>query len=183
MRLGRRYCVAVKPARDVVVIELLAPYHSGERLPHQGRLIVARVLGGKRRIILVGFAAPIGMDSFEVRRRDRVCARHVAREAKPELDRLAGPRPRCDTRSHFCALPRRIYRRRAMNDVVVDAVLRIGRLRSGDAVKVPGVGFVFTEQQRRRLSGRIRPGSEAPAAQQFLFRDRADVATCRQSPG
>ncbi len=64
-----------------------------------------------------------------------------------------------------------------MNDVVVDAVLWIGRLLSGDAIQVPGIGFVFTEQQRRRLSGRIRPGSEAPAAQQFFFSDRADVAS------
>src|SRR6185312_8952708 len=103
-------------------------------------------------------------------------------QAKPELDGFAGADPEAIPAGHFCTLLRRIYGRRTVNDVVVDAVLRIRRLFGGDAIQVPGIGFVFAEQQRRRLSGRIRPGSEAPAAQQFFFSDRANVAGVSSRP-
>src|SRR5215831_10703639 len=56
--LGRTYDIAVEPARDVVMIELLAPQDPGECLPHHCRLFLARAVGGKRCIVLVSFAAP-----------------------------------------------------------------------------------------------------------------------------
>ena len=180
--LGRTYDVAVEPARDVVMVELLAPQHSSERLPHHCGLIVTRALRGQRCIVLVSFAAPVGVDPLEVCPEVRSLAEPITCQAKPELDRLAGSDFETIPASHFCTMPRRIYRRRTVNDVVVDAVLWIGRLLSGDAIQVPRIGFVFTEQQRRRLSGRIRPGGEAPAAQQFFFNDRADVASFSSRP-
>src|SRR5215471_16046947 len=170
--LGRTYDVAVEPAGDVVMVELLAPYHSGERLPHHCGLVLTRAVRGQRFIVFVSFAPPVGMDPLEVCPEVRSLAASVTCKAKPELDGFASSHFEAIPAGHFCALPCRIYRRRTVNDVVVDAVLWIGRLLSGDAIQVPGVGFVFTEQQRRRPSGRIRPRCEAPAAQQFFFGDR-----------
>jgi hypothetical protein len=116
------------------------------------------------------------VDPFEARPEVRSLTGPITGEAKPELDRFAGGDFEAIPTGHFRALSRRIYGRCAVDDVVVDSVLRIGRLLSDDAIQVLGIGFVFTEQQRRRLSGRICSGNEAPAAQQLFFRDRADVA-------
>jgi hypothetical protein len=64
-----------------------------------------------------------------------------------------------------------------MDDVIVDAVLRIRRLRRCAVVKSSDVGFVLTEQWRRRLAGRAKAGNEPPFAEQLLFRDHACGAT------
>jgi hypothetical protein len=155
------------------VIELLAPYHSGKRLPHHGRFIIARTLGGERRIILVGFPAPIGVNLFEAGAEIGCFSRHVPRQAKPDLDRFTGGDRDAIPERHFRALAGRIHRVRAVDDVIVDAVLWIRRLRRRAVVESLDVGLVLAEQQRRRLAGRVQAGNEPPFAEQFLFRDHA----------
>ncbi len=139
-------CVAVKPASNVIVIELLAPYHSRERLPHHCRFIVARAFGGERRIILVGFSAAIGVDSLEAGAKIGCFSGHVAREAKPELDGFTGADRDAIPGRHFRAVARGIHRSRAMDDVIIDAILWIRRLRRSAVVESPNVGFVLAEQ-------------------------------------
>jgi hypothetical protein len=75
------------------------------------------------------------MNFFEADAEIGLCTRHVAREAKPELDRLPGRDRDAIPERHLGALAGRIYRVRAMDDVIVDAVLRIRRLRRGAVVK------------------------------------------------
>ncbi len=55
-RLGR---IAVQPAGDVVVVELLAPQHPGERLPHHHRLVGRRPRRGQLGVELVRLGPPL----------------------------------------------------------------------------------------------------------------------------
>jgi hypothetical protein len=64
------------------------------------------------------------------------------------------------------------YGRRTADDMIVDAVLRIGRLLRGVAVEISGIGFVFAEQLLRQSSGRVGAGIEAPGTKQFPRRRR-----------
>ena len=50
--------VAVEPAGDVVVVELLAPEHPGERLPHHQGLVGRRRCRGQLGVELVGLGPP-----------------------------------------------------------------------------------------------------------------------------
>src|SRR6516162_7943938 len=55
-RRRRLTWIALQPGADVIVVELLAPYHAGESLPlHESRIFVGLVLL-KLRIILISFA-------------------------------------------------------------------------------------------------------------------------------
>ena len=70
--------VALEPARDVVVIELLAPDHAGERLAHDRGFVIGSVGGAERSVVLVGLARTIGERAVEagteVERQSRVRA-------------------------------------------------------------------------------------------------------------
>src|SRR6202035_523337 len=117
-RYRRRHRIAIEPACDVVVIKLLTPYHPRERLPHHRRLIVTHVARSKRCIILLSFAATIGMDSLEACAEVGSFYGKVACQAKPQFAGLArGDREVIPAR-HFRATARWIYRRSAMDDVV-----------------------------------------------------------------
>jgi hypothetical protein len=160
------------------VIELLAPYHPRKRLPHYRRFIVARAIGSERCVILVSFAATIGMDSLETRAEVDHFAGYVTRQAKSEFDGLAGGNRKAIPACHLRTAARGIYGRSAMDDMVVDAVFGVWRLLTGATVEVLSIGFVLAEQQRWRLTGRIQTGNELPPAEQFFFRDRANkIAT------
>ena len=175
-RSRRRHRIAVEPACDVVV--LLAPYHPSERLPHYRCLLVTRVARSKRCIILLSFAATIGMDLLEASAEVGSFAGKVACQANPQFDGLARGDREVIPASHFRAAARRIYRRSAMDDVVVDAIFGVWRLLIGAGVEVPGIGFVLAEQQRWPFAGWIRTGNESPPAEQFFLRNRAnDVAS------
>ena len=75
--LGR---VAVEPGGDVVVVELLAPQHPGERLAHHQRLVRGRGVGRQVGVELVGFGAAGGG--------------HVVRSPARRLGRAAAAAPR-----------------------------------------------------------------------------------------
>jgi hypothetical protein len=120
----RWHLVARQPMRDITVIELQAPAHSRLRLPHHHRFFVVRPFRSKRRVKFVGFAASVSL---------RLC------EGVAEIDRSAGVSRA--SRSLISAVsqapivmwcqqaifvPRRSGRRRAIDDVVLDAILRIG---------------------------------------------------------
>ena len=70
--------------------------------------------------------------------------------------------------------PRRIYRRSAMDDVVVDAVFR--GMASAHRSSHRGTGHWFRSRRTAawRLAGRILTGNKLPPAEQFFFRDRAN---------
>src|SRR6201991_474056 len=116
----RRKLVTIQPARDVVMIELLAPYHSGKRLPHHGSFVGACVIGCERRIIFISFTAPIGKNLLEAGAEIEWSSRHVAHEAKPELDGLSGGNRDAIPACHLGAVPGWIDRRCTADDVIVD---------------------------------------------------------------
>src|SRR6185369_2838055 len=116
---GRTYDVAVEPARDVVMVKLLAPQHASERLPHYYGLLLTRVVRSQRGIVLVGFAPPVGMDPLEVCSEVRGLVASITCQAKPELDRFAAGDFEAIPAGHFCTPPRGIYGRRTVNDMVV----------------------------------------------------------------
>ena len=93
-RRGRRRLrrVAVEPARDVVVVELLAPQHPGEGLAQHERLVVRRLRRRQLGVELVRLAEP--------RRRDRVEVgpRIAAARGRPEPDPQRDRRARLDAR-------------------------------------------------------------------------------------
>src|ERR1700739_811609 len=155
-----RQHVAVEPARNVIVIELLAPYHSGKRLPHHCRLIIARAMGRERRIVLVSLPAAIGMNLLKTGTKIECASRHVARKAKPELDGFTCSDRDAIPECHFGAMAGRIHRVRAMDDMIVDAILGVGRLLFQVAIEVPGIGLVLAKEWRWRAAGRVEPGNE-----------------------
>ena len=61
-RLGR---VTVEPAGHVVVVQLLAPQHPGEGLPHHHRLVRAGRLRGQLGVELVGLGPALVDDAVE----------------------------------------------------------------------------------------------------------------------
>ena len=118
--------VAVEPAGNVVVVELLAPQHAGERLPHD-RGFIGRCRGrGEFGVELVGLVPSLRLHPGEVRaeRGRRVRASAFRSQAQPHLRGLAGthrqPVPGCT----LGAPPLRIDGVGTWDDVVVDAVLR-----------------------------------------------------------
>ncbi len=151
-RLGR---VPVQPAGDVVVEQLLTPQHPGGRLPQHQRLIRARAGRCQLGIELIGLGLALGHHLIEVLTQ---CGRRLGRGAptpgcgrsqpEPQLGGLPG--------RHGDLVPERalgpgadgVDRGRAVDHVVVDAVLGIGRDRFG-AVQPGQVGLVLTEQQLR----------------------------------
>ena len=159
--LGRRWRlrrVAVEPALHVVVVELLAPDHPGERLPgDQARVVVD---GGRDHLAveLVGLHATLREHLVEAR-----AERGVGR-GRPEADpdHLGLPRrdrqavPPGDLRADAV----RVHRRRACDHMVVDPVLGVRRgVRR--AVEPRQVGVVVAEQQ---VGGRaVRTGVQLPA--------------------
>ena len=92
-RLGR---VAVEPALDVVVVELLAPQHSGEGLTHHVRLVVGHAGRRQLGVELVGLRAP----ARDARRRSPTTGRAslaAGRSRRRSSTRRAGSRPRRGT--------------------------------------------------------------------------------------
>jgi hypothetical protein len=166
----RRHLVALEPARDVIVIELQAPAHSRESLPHHHRFFVGRPLRAQGRVILVGFTAPVGL-----RLRERVpevhcSARSVAGQPELDLGSLSGSDRNAVPAGHLRPASFGIDCRRAIHDGVVDAILGIGR-RSGASKEFGEVGLVVAKQKRGRAPCGIRAGGELPCAELLVLGD------------
>ena len=172
-RLGR---IAVEPRGDGVVVELLAPDHSREGLSHDVGLVFRRVLRPHGRVVLVGLADAVGERPFEARAEIQRLARIVAREPHPQLDAIARRDHEAIPARHLRALPRRVDGRIAGDDVVVDAVLGVGRPR-GRAVETRHVGLVLAEQELRRPAGGVAARAQPPAPELFLLGERARLFT------
>ena len=155
-RLAR---VAVEPAGHVVVVELLAPEHAGERLAHH-RGFVGRCRGrGEFGVELVGLGAPLRHYPGEVR------ASAVAGSGPPPAGRRRSrssavwPGPTVSRYQAAHLVPRRsgLTVSAPGDDVVVDAVLRPSRGRR-NSVEPFKIRVVVTEQQLRVGALRVRPG-------------------------
>ena len=151
-RLGR---IAVEPAGDVVVIELLAPDHAGERLAHDRGLVVGRARRAERGVVLVGLARAVGERAIEARAEVERGALILPREPQPQLDGGARRDGEAIPARHLRAPALGVHRRRAADDVIVDAVLRVRRLRRRPE-QARGVRLVLAEEELRRRAGRDR---------------------------
>ena len=175
-RLGR---IAVEPAGDVVVIELLAPDHAGERLAHDRGLVVGRASRAERGVVLVGLARAVGERAIEARAEVGRGALILPREPQPQLDGGTRRDGQAIPARHLRAPALGVHRRRAADDVIVDAVLRVRRLRRRPE-QARGVRFVLAEEELRRCAGGIGPRREPPAAEAFLLRERGRGARRRR---
>ena len=156
-RLGR---IAVEPALDVVVVELLAPEHPRERLPHHARLVVGAGRRRQLRVELVRLAPPVGHDAAEV---------HPGRGG-----RAAGRSRRRSSTVSPAGTVRRVVegglRAAALgvdgggtaDDVIVDPVLRVPG-GAADPEQPLGVRLVVAEEQRRRRRRQARRRRRARA--------------------
>ena len=117
LRLSR---IAVEPAREAEVIELLAPDYAGEGLPHDRSFLVRRILRPERCVVFIGVALARGHRVGKTRAEIEGGFRVVALEPQPQLD--LGARRHCHAiaRRHFRAAPFGIDRRGARDDVIVD---------------------------------------------------------------
>ncbi len=146
-RRGRLARIAVQPLADDVVVILLAPQQPRERLSHHVLAVVAQRGRDDVRVELVGFGDPI-VEDLGVRVRERGGDEGVG---QPQMEHRAAARG--DER----AIPRGALRpgarrvdcgRLAADDVLVDAVLDIGRRVRGMEEPL-GVRLVVREQQLR----------------------------------
>ena len=155
---GRRFGlgrVAVQPPGDIVVEQLLAPQHTGGGLPQHQRLIRARARRRQLSVELIRLGLALGHHLIEVRaERGRHLGRGPARpaggrpEPEPELGGLPGRHGDLVPERALGPDPGRVDRGRAVDHVVVDAVLGVGRDRVG-AIQPGQVGLVLAEQQLR----------------------------------
>ena len=163
--------VAVEPAFDAEVIELLAPDHAGVGLAHDPGLFVIRLGRPHGRIVFVGFAEA-GRQNFGERVAEiGACAGVVAPKAQPKLDLAAGRHRHPIARRHFRAAPFGVDGRSARDDVVVDSILRVWRRRLA-AEQERKVGLIFAEQELRRMSVGIKARREAPGRAGLVLGDR-----------
>jgi hypothetical protein len=161
---GRRFRLAgitVEPSRYVVVVELLAPQHPGEGLPHHHCFVRRGDRGSEAGIELVGLGPAGGEHLVEIPshcgRRGRAGARGT--QPQPQLDR--------GLRRDVDPVPGSGLRTPATwvdgcgtgQDVVVDSVLGVRRW-PGDTVQALRVGLVLAEQEHRRAARRIRSGQQ-----------------------
>jgi len=163
--------IAVEPAGDVVVIELLAPDHAGERLAHDRGLVVGRACRAERGVVRVGLARAVGERAIESRVEVGRGALILPREPQPQLGGGARRDGEAVPARHLRAAALGVHGPRAADDVIVDAVLRVRRLRRGPE-EAHGVRLVLAEEELRHRAGRVGAGREPPAAEAFLFRER-----------
>ena len=166
-RLGR---VAVEPPGHVVVVELLAPQHPGERLTHHSTFVGRRRGRGELGVELVRLGAPLGHHPGEVgsERGRRVTSSARRPQAQPQLGGLAGAHRDPVPHRTLAAPSLRVDGVGPADDVVVDAVLRPPRGRRS-TVEPPEVGVVVAEQQLPIPAVRRRPGQQLKLAEEGML--------------
>jgi hypothetical protein len=112
--------------RDIVVIELQAPADSRQRLPHHHCFFVVRPFPSKRRVKFVGFAASVSLRLCEGFTEIDRSAWSLAHQPKSDLGSLSDSDSDVVPAGHLRPASFGIDRRRSIDDVVVDAILRIG---------------------------------------------------------
>jgi hypothetical protein len=161
-RLGR---VAVQPARNVVVVELLAPEQPAERLAHHHGLIGGRAWRRQLGVELVRLASAQRDHPVEVgaERARRPGTGVVRPQPQPKLRRRARRDRHLIPERALGTAPVGVDGRGPADHVVVDAVLRVrgGRRR----VEQPRhVRLVLAEQRDRRRAVRTGAGQQLQLA-------------------
>ena len=169
----------VEPLPDVVVEELLAPEHAGQRLTHDQRGVARHARRRDGCVERIRLLASRLQDGVEVSEWPAGHGGRVdGRQADLDLDALAGGHGDPVVGGGLGAGLGRVHRTTlAVNDVVVDPVLdprALVRL-SGDPL---GVGLVLGEEQ-----GRVLIAVEVPLTQLGVgCSDHADAARTLQAP-
>ena len=175
-RRGRPGRIALEPAQDVVVVELLRPQHPCERLPQHARLVGRRARRGQLREELVRLALALRHHRVEVGAQPAVAAQPQLHDrGRPRVDRQPvverGLRPGL----------RRVDGGGAGDDVVVDPVLRVRRRRR-DAEQPLEVGLVLAEERLRGTARRKAhrpergvPGNELTVGERDRRRGRVEA--------
>ena len=163
--------IAVEPALDVVVVELLAPHEAGEAATHDRRLLVRGAVGAERSVEGLGLSLAVDQHPLETRtqigerlRRLRAC------EPQPELHGFPGGHRDAIPARHLRAGLAGIHRRRAVHHVVVDAILRIRRARRRSE-EAREVRLVLAEEQGRLCPIGRRAGTQDPCTADGVLRD------------
>ena len=150
--------VLAQPAVDVVLVVLLAPEQSGERLAHDARPVGVEARRDDRRVEGVGLLAPRVHDALEVGAEQVGRGGRVGR-AQADADRraAAGRDLQRVVGGDLAAGLRRVHRAGgAADDVVVDRVLgERGDVRRAE--EPLAVRVVVAEEQRRRRVGEQQP--------------------------
>ena len=125
---GRRRLrgVALEPSPDVVVVELLGPEETAERLAHHELAVVGQGVGNDRRVERVGLGQAAGEERIEVAAELIPDRRRIG---EPELDdvRLAGAERHPIVERGLGARARGVDASRdPAHDVVVDPILHVG---------------------------------------------------------
>ena len=171
-RLGR---VAVEPALDVVVVELLAPQHPGERLPHHVRLVVRARRRRQLGVELVRLAAPLRGHVGEVRPR-RPPSTPPGRSRSAQLHGLARRHRDAVVERRLGAAALGVDRVGAGDDVVVDPVLRVARRPSS-----PKSRSVFVSLSQNSSVG-AAPSGPSSATSSSSPRNGCSVTTRAAAP-
>ena len=178
--LGR---IAVQPARHVVVVELLAPQHPGEGLPHHQRLVGRGGRGRQFGVELVGLGPAAGDDRVERRSQSggRFAPGARGTQPQPQLDGRARRNGHPVPEGALRPAPIGIHRGQAGPDVVVDAVLRVRRTGVG-AVQALDVRLVLAEQRLGADAVRAGGGQQLELTQERVVH-RDGVVPGRLQPG
>ena len=149
-RRRRLIWITFEPMLDVIPVELLSPDHSGERLPHYLDRLRVSAFGSQRCVVLISLTFAEGHEVVEVDLLPpRVAGVTLTRrpEAQAQFHGLSGGDRHLVPPRSLGADVFGVHRVGATQDVVVDAVLRIGR--RGLRLLTPDcrrIGFVVAEQ-------------------------------------
>ena len=116
--------IAVEPAFDVVVVELLGPQHAGKRLPEHHRFFFVGRCGRERVKEIVGLALAIDQHSLPG---SVIDARAGRRESQRQLDRRAGRHHQLVPKRRLRASCLWVDRWCAVQEMVTDAIFRVCR--------------------------------------------------------
>ncbi len=174
---GRLERIAVEPAPDVVLVELLGPEHSRERLPHHVLLVGRQPPRNDRGVELVGLGAAQRQRAVELRAQRIAAGRLDVGQPQAHARVSAGGYLEALTRRGLGALSVRVDGGRvSADDVLMEGVLDVRR-GAGRAEDALGVGLVLGEEQ-------LGVGSDVEvAAPEVVFLERHELPPVLAGPG